>query len=223
LPTSADGSQLLCQACLAGLLPGPWHGCLRCGTRLDPAMPAANGCLICREARLKFDAVVPLGPYAGPLREAVLQMKRPRHDALSMAVGRLLAEERRDALAGFAADLIVPVPMHWRRRWSRGKNSPELLALCLSKSLRIPVRHRLLVRHRHTEPQSHQTPSGRFRNVAGAFRVRRAKSLENARVLLVDDILTTGATCSAAARVLKKAGASFVAVAVVARASAREV
>jgi predicted amidophosphoribosyltransferase len=84
--------------------------------------------------------------------------------------------------------------------------------------LNIPVRRRLLVRCRNTLPQAGLQPLQRFRNMRGAFRVRRGAGVEHARVLLVDDVLTTGATCSEAAKMLKQAGASMVAVAVVARA-----
>ena len=145
-------------------------------------------------------------------------MKRPMHDALSVAMGRLLVERRRERLAGVRADVIVPIPMFWGRRLGRGKNSPELLAGCLAKSLGVPLRTTILVRRRNTLPQAGLAPSRRFENVRGAFRVRRPDAVKDARVLLVDDVLTTGATCSEAADVLKQAGAAMVAVAVVARA-----
>jgi predicted amidophosphoribosyltransferase len=100
-----------------------------------------------------------------------------------------------------------------------GVNSPELLAECLGKKLGIPV-VRTLRRRRYTRPQKDVLPHERFRNVRGAFGLRlwHGKRLKDARVLLVDDILTTGATCSEAAKLLKQAGAAVVAVAVVARA-----
>jgi ComF family protein len=160
-----------------------------------------------------------LGAYAEGLRQAVVRMKRRSGELLSRAVGQWLAERRGDELAQFRADLIVPVPMHWRRRLTRGANSPEILAQCLGRRLKVPVA-RLLVRRRHTRPQKDLLPRERFQNVRGAFRLRRfARSLpEGSHVLLVDDILTTGATCSEAAGVLKRAGAAAVAVAVVARA-----
>jgi ComF family protein len=162
-----------------------------------------------------------LGAYDAELRDAVLRMKRPAHDALSLTVGRLLAVRRGEQLAAIGADLIVPVPMFWRRRLKRGKNNPDLLAGCLAKSLGVPLRRGVLVRRRNTEPQAGLPPSRRFQNMPGAFRVRRPGAVKGARVLLVDDVLTTGATCSEAAKMLKKAGAAMVAVAVVARAQGR--
>jgi len=148
-------------------------------------------------------------------------MKRPAHDRLSLAIGRLLAGRRGEQLAGIRADVIVPVPMFWWRRFRRGKNNADVLAHCLAKSLGVPMRRRVLVRRRNTQPQAGLPPSRRFLNVQGAFRVRRPRAVENARVLLVDDVLTTGATCSEAAKMLKQAGAAMVAVAVAARAQGR--
>ncbi|MCE5267533.1 MAG: ComF family protein [Planctomycetaceae bacterium] len=216
----ADGGKSpFCGACLAGFGALDWHACPRCGHELpQDGGSDADGCSNCKGRRLRFDTVVALGRYHGGLREGVLRMKRPAHDALSLGLGRLLAERRREHLAAFHADLIVPVPMFWRRHLGRGKNSPEVLAGCLANSLRIPMRRSLLVRCRNTLPQSGLAPSRRLTNVRGAFRVRRPAAVRNARVLLVDDVLTTGATCNEAAKMLKQAGATAVAVAVVARA-----
>jgi len=114
------------------------------------------------------------------------------------------------------------VPMYWKRRLVRGTNSPEIIARSVAAGLGVKARGRLLVRCRNTLPQADLSPRHRFSNVKGAFRVRKHRDLDGARVLLVDDILTTGATCSEAARALKKAGAAVVAAAVVARAGIRE-
>jgi ComF family protein len=208
-----------CAACLHKLVPAVWNGCRRCGSRLA-AEPSEDGsCPNCRNAALEFDRLIALGGYDEGLREAVLRMKRPLHDAISLAAGRLLAARCQELLAEERPSLIVPVPMFWARRLRRGGNSPEVLAGCLAKSLGAPARRGILVRCRHTSPQWGLTPEQRHENVRGAFRVRRPAAVKGARVLLVDDILTTGATCSEAAKMLKKAGAAAVAVAVVARAS----
>jgi ComF family protein len=208
----------LCASCFTKVVPATWHGCNRCGSEIAGDDPAPDGCQSCRQAKLCFDSVIPLGGYHSGLRAAVLRMKHPSHDALSVAMGRMLAERQRERLTEFRADMIVPVPMYWGRRLGRGKNSPELLASCLAKTLGAPVRTTILVRRRNTLPQTGLPPSQRFENVRGAFRVRRPDAVKDARVLLVDDVLTTGATCSEAADTLKQAGAAAVAVAVVARA-----
>lgn len=216
-----DRDRFLCVDCLARLGPATWHGCRRCGGEVLECDFLPPHCPLCRDTPLKFDAAVTLGSYHAGLRDVVLRMKRPSHDALSVAIGRLLARQRREQLLEHQADVVVPIPMFWARWLSRGINSPDILARCLGKSLGIAVRRDILVRHRNTLPQANLPPSRRFQNVRGAFRVRRPDAVNNARVLLVDDVLTTGATCSEAAKMLKQAGAACVAVAVVARAQGR--
>ncbi len=207
---------LKCQQLIAPELP---DCCRRCGAVLPEGVDASDRCPSCKDFPLRFDIVYPLGRYEGALRDVVLKTKRLSSEAVSLAVGRLLAARLRDKIVQFGPQAVVPIPMHWARRLRRGVNSPELLAACLGKKLGIPV-VRTLRRRRYTIPQKDLLPRERFRNVRGAFGVRlwHGKRLKDARVLLVDDILTTGATCSEAAKLLKQAGAAAVAVAVVARA-----
>ena len=209
---------LLCADCLGKLVPAAWNGCRRCGSRLS-GEPRDGGCQKCKDAPFAFDRLAALGGYEGSLREAVLRMKRPSHDAISLAVGRLLAARCQELLADARPGLIIPIPMYWARRLRRGGNSPEVLAACLARAFGVPCARGILVRRRSTSPQWPLTPDERRANVRGAFRVRRPAAVKDRRVLLVDDIMTSGATCSEAARVLKRAGAAAVAVAVVARAS----
>ncbi|NLF07888.1 MAG: ComF family protein, partial [Pirellulaceae bacterium] len=208
----------LCEKCLARLGPKQWLGCRRCGAPVDENHLAADDCPKCKHARFHFDAVVVLGNYHKGLSDAVLRMKRPSHDPLSLALGRLLCELRGDRLRQLEADLVMAVPMHWRRRLATGKNSPELIAQCIAKSIGVPLRSGVLVKHRNTPPQKGLTLARRMENIRGSFRVRRAALVKDARVLLVDDVMTTGATGSEAAKTLKRAGAAMVAVAVAARA-----
>ena len=205
---------LLCADCRLLLGPKIWPCCPACGAAGQPE----GDCPWCRKAPLKFDSVIPLGGYREGLNHVVLRMKRPTHDGLSMAMGRLLAARRGRELAEFEPDLIVPIPLFWLRRLQLQTNSAEIVAECLGRFLGVPVRRRLLVRSRNTLPQKGLRPRARFRNVRGAFAVRSSRHLEGSRVLLVDDTLTTGATCSEASRTLKQAGAERVAVAVIARA-----
>jgi len=175
-------------------------------------------CELCEGLSLKFETVIPLGRYEGELRSAVLRMKRPSGEALSAAMGHVLGRRRRRELLRFEPDLVVPIPMFWARRLRRGTNSPEILAESVASLLRRSPCVGVLVRRRNTVPQADLPPRERFRNVRGAFGLKPGYNFSGLRVLLVDDILTTGATCSEAARTLREGGATAVAAAVVARA-----
>jgi ComF family protein len=207
-------SILFCPDCRSELAPEAAPHCLRCGATRETT---AATCVWCQGHRLQFDQVIHLGLYREKLRDVVLRMKRSMSESLSVSMGRLLLQARGETLREWHADLVVPVPMHWQRRFARGISSSDVLASCLAKGMGIPL-CRALARKRNTKPQNELRARQRFRNVYGAFGLCSGYDLGGARVLLVDDVLTTGATASAAARVLKRAGAAAVAVAVAARA-----
>src|SRR5262249_18810838 len=141
----------------------------------------------------------------------------PVGQPLALPVGEFLAlAPPRD----LAFDLIIPMPLHWRRRFERGFNQSALLARQISMRWHVPVRN-LVRRRRGTAPQAGLTNAKRRANVAGAFRMKRGTSLRGQHVLLVDDVLTTGATAAACARVLKRAGAARVTVLALARTDRR--
>jgi len=174
--------------------------------------------MICRSRRLRFDRVVSLGSYTGALRDCVLTMKRPRHESLSAAMGDLLFARQGERLVEAKADAVLPVPMHWLRRIVRRANSPELLAAALAAQLDVPLLHRALRRVRNTRKQGPMLRTGRLQNVRDAFRLQADAQVRGKRMIVVDDVLTTGATCDEVAKVLKRAGAAAVTVAVLARA-----
>jgi ComF family protein len=127
---------------------------------------------------------------------------------LAEPMGSLLAEAVREH--GLAVDVIVPVPLSGLRRRTRGYNQAEELARALGRETRLPVWPKALERTRHTAPQAgHAGAAERRRNVAGAFRVRDDE-VNHRRVLIVDDVTTTGATLSACSNALKRAGAQSV-------------
>lgn len=177
-----------------------------------------GGCPHCRGQRLHFDAALRLGTYEGALRSAVLRMKRPWGRPLAMTLGDLLAESLASQLHALRCDAVIPVPMHWSRKMWRGVNGAETIAERVTRHLNVPLAARLLARSKRTAPQARLSTPRRLANVRGAFRARPHRDLAGARLLLVDDIMTTGATLNEAARVLRRSGADFVAVAVLARA-----
>ena len=191
--------------------------CSRCAATVGPYSDTREGCLECRGERFRFDAAVRLGLYEGKLRRACLDFKLSRNEILGPALARLFLRERGDALRAVGADMVVAVPLHFIRRLRRGFNQAESLARTLATELNLPHRSRILKRIRKTMPQSELKRDARFGNVRDAFSARRTTDLRGATVLLVDDILTTGATCSEAARALKATGARRIVVAVLAR------
>jgi ComF family protein len=150
------------------------------------------------------------------MREAVLRIKRPGGETLAEALGTIFADTHHERLLATKPDCVVPVPLHWRRWWERRYNQAESIARGLSGVLNLPLHARAVRRVRHTAMQTAVTAEERRRNVADAFRPRPLARLQGVRVLLVDDVLTTGATADAAAHALRAGGAAQVAVAVLA-------
>jgi ComF family protein len=188
------------------------------------AGPWANlnsGCSWCRDRRLGFDAAVSLGPYQGPIRELCLNLKNEKQAWRARWAADLLVEARAETLRGYKADLVVAVPLHWWRRLKRGYNQAEALASHLARRLGLPKVHALR-RVEHTPKLADRSRGERAELLRTAFRARNGMLLNGRTVLLVDDILTTGATCGAAARALKTAGATKVVAVVLGRSEGRK-
>ncbi len=194
--------------------------CVSCRTPfLNPFPLDSEGrCGLCRSGLRGFDAAYCYGSYEGALRELIHLYKYGRVRTLAKPLGDLLAaalprEERFDA--------ITAVPLHWRREWQRGFNQSELLARTMAARYGIPVVPALR-RVRATKTQAGLSNTRRHQNVATAFECRRgAHALAAKRILLIDDVMTTGATAAACARALKRAGAAKVALLTVARVDRR--
>jgi predicted amidophosphoribosyltransferase len=155
--------------------------------------------------------------YRDELRDAVIRMKQRAHEALTLSMGVLAARVLKKPIVRLEPDVIASVPTHWLKRLIRGTNGPDLLVEGMGSALPFPTATDLLTCRRRTQKQGTLMPSERRANVRNAFAVNSGYDIRDARVLLVDDILTTGATASEAARTLRRAGAAVVTVAVVAR------
>jgi len=224
------GRRHFCAACYEGL---PWVGetsCPRCGAPAGLYAKTAQGCAACRSQRFAFRrAVAPLR-YQGAARDLILAFKLGRRASLAYVLGDLLCDYLGGSGLSQAVDLVVPVPLHWRRRASRGFNQAALLALEVGARFRLPIAARLLKRRRATVTQTALSGLRRGANVRGAFAIRAARNGRlldrlagrtaalGRRVLLVDDVFTTGSTVNECARVLREAGVADVLVATVARA-----
>ncbi len=220
--------------------------CLGCGAVVEAAGVLCAGCWsrvtfiappLCAACGLPF----PFDPGAGFLCADCVRQRPPFARARAALVyddgsrDMILAfkhADRTDAAPAFAAwmrragadlvadaEVVVPVPLHWTRLFRRRYNQAALLAHAIGRSSGIPVAPDALVRRRRTPSQGTQSREGRFRNVAGAFTVpeRRRIQVEGRRVLLIDDVLTVGATAVACTRALTRAGAGAVDVLTLAR------
>ena len=218
-PAPAEGRMPLCERCGKELARVIECGhCPRCGRNAGPYTSGPEGCLFCRHYPIRHDATVRLGPYEFPLKTLILRVKYEGRVEVAPVLGRLLAE--RVALASWAdrVDLVVPVPLHWGRRFDRGFNQSEILARAVASV--VPGRlARRLTRIRPTPHQARLSAKERQRNVRGAFRVRWwPRDVAGRRVLLVDDVMTSGTTIAECTKVLRKAGAAEVYAALVATA-----
>ncbi|MFP5206988.1 MAG: ComF family protein [Acidobacteriota bacterium] len=203
-------------------------GCASCGDALDD-LSSASGQIRCRACRLApppFVRAVAYGLYEGRMRDAIHAFKYNRLYPAAGGLGRMLAV----AIAGLAGEapaemLVVPVPLHRSKYAQRGFNQARALASEALRALRqshpewkLTLAPRTLMRLRATESQAGLTPRQRRLNVRGAFSVTDPAVVTMKHVLLVDDILTTGATARAAAGACARAGAASVWVATLARA-----
>ena len=203
----AGPGETLCAACIAKaprILP-PF--CAKCSQPFAGAITGSFTCANCEGRVLHFDAAVSAYRSRGVVRKVVHDFKYGRHLHLRHLLGRWLAEGLEDPrLLGRRFDFIVPVPLHPARKRERSFNQAELLALALNRLTGLPLQS-ALQRTRYTRTQTLFDRNERMENLRGAFRLRRGSNVQDLRMLLVDDVLTTGSTLSECGSVLKKAGA----------------
>lgn len=174
-------------------------------------------CGACRANPPPFDRARAIGRYEGPLREAIHLLKYRGKIRLQQPLLQLALAHFDTHFPGGAYEAIIPVPLHRARLMRREFNQAALLARGLARHLDIPVLEHLLVRVRSTRPQVELSGRERRQNVRQAFAVTRPAALEHQRVLVVDDVFTTGATLGEVARTLKGAGVARVDVFTLAR------
>jgi ComF family protein len=162
-----------------------------------------------------FDRCRSAGIYEGPLREAIHRLKFDGCETLGRSLGRWLARSLPGEVA--EADLVAPVPLHPRRARERGYNQAAILSGSLAKATRRPHLSALLIKRTPTHPQTGLGRRERRRNLRGTFSLAPRAVLRGRRILLVDDIYTTGCTVEECARVLRRAGARSVRVVTLAR------
>ncbi len=201
----------LCAACWGKLDFIADPRCTCCGVPFAFEVPGGeNLCGACLMERPLYEkARAPL-KYTRESRGLILPFKHSDRTDLAPALAKLMIQEAREFLND--SDLIIPVPLHHFRLFTRRYNQAALLAKEISRLTKIPVALMLLQRHRKTPSQGQLTRAQRLTNLQGAFSVAKNKTalLKNKKILLIDDVMTTGATANACTRVLLKAGAKTV-------------
>ena len=215
----------LCDNCLSSFQEVPPGHCEICGLpgTFDPEFPKElSFCEDCQEHRFGFQFARSFGLYEGTLARAILLLKHEQIEPLGTWFAKRLAELVHKHGERMCADAIVPVPLHRQRRPRTGYNQVDLRGVFgrpLSKRLGLPYQPVLLMRSR-PRPEKHLLRSEeRWEAVRGAFAIRQGGRVDNLRILLLDDVMTTGATLDACSRALREAGAESVLGLTIARAS----
>jgi competence protein ComFC len=211
----------ICESCFAALEPlrGPF--CEHCGrpfpseVALDAKVPQ---CFACRRGLYAFDAARSYGAYTDQMVRAIGLLKYQKLTRLGAWFANRLNTTVEEHPILRDADVIVPVPLHPARRRERGYNQAEVIAKPLARLLKLPLGAYLLVRTKPRPERLLLSRRDRWLTVRGAYEIRKGTRIDNLRVLLIDDVFTTGATLDACAQALKKAGAKSVMGLTVARA-----
>jgi ComF family protein len=211
----------ICQECLASFVPIPHPICNGCGRAIVSERVGEAPEILCRLCRLgvyAFTRARSYGVYEDAMVRAVVLLKYEPIVPLARWFANRLAEVFRREAESLQADLLVPVPLHRDRQSERGYNQAELIARPLALALKIHYDDRVLVRTKPRPDRRRLSLHQRWAAVRGAYAIRPGSRVDNLRVLLVDDVMTTGATLDACARALRKSGAAAVTALTVARA-----
>lgn len=212
MPADASGSA--CTECGDGL-PSATLYCRRCSAPIGPFLDPSVPCGFCRRDRLSFEGAFTADEYKDAIRSAVLAAKRPGGRRAAVWLADRLWERRGGEMAALGIGLVVPVPQHWTRRLVASHNTAELIGRRLAGRLAVRFSRHVLLKVRRTPTQARLTPTERRANLRKAFAA--SQRLDGVRVLLADDVLTTGTTADRASRALLEVGAAAVWVAAAAR------
>ncbi|MBQ6771539.1 MAG: ComF family protein [Bacteroidales bacterium] len=199
----------VCAACGEPLLKDEETVCLKCrfmlpktGYELNPDNPLAQSFY----GRVRFHAVTACFFFAksGKVQHLIHELKYKGNKEAGVFLGQQLGESIKEAPPFQGIDYLIPVPLHPKREKQRGYNQSLMIAKGISEVTGIPIGDRFLVRAVYTETQTKKTSDERFKNVKDIFEVRHAEELENKHILLIDDVLTTGATLEACAHQLER-------------------
>jgi ComF family protein len=215
----------ICRACLEQLTPWNSPQCARCGRPFVSAASVTGVerplCHGCRRGVYDFDFARSYGAYSSAMARAIVMLKYEKVTPLAGWFADRLICLLRENPVEFQCDVIVPVPLHGARQRERGYNQADLLARAAAARLRVPCNSRLLVRTKARPEKMRLTVRERWHSVRNAFELSRGAQVDKLRVLLLDDVVTTGATLDACSRALREGGAAHISAITVARAMPR--
>jgi ComF family protein len=205
-PLGALDETRVCPDCLARIRPNPMPRCRKCGRAAD----STRICRECRTTKLHFDRAHSACLYEGPLKEIIHRFKYNGSLVLAGPLSRFMVDfVNNNPSVLEKIDMITYVPLGAGRLRKRTFNQSQALAAGLAEEFGIGLCH-ALSKTRSTKAQNELSRDRRITNLNGAFRVRRGADVKDSRILLVDDVMTTGATLSECAKVLKGSGAKEV-------------
>lgn len=209
--SNAPANKVVCDRCFAKIEKNLPPFCHCCGRRLDKRGFLKNICPVCRRKMLHFDRAFSPCLYSGVIKELIHEFKYKNKEFLGPVLGEFMLEFAREYnLPVDFVDFIVPVPLHKAKLREREFNQAQILAGCIAKEFKKDLLTDALLRTRNTKTQTNLETDERFENVKGSFSVSDNKYIKGKNILLVDDVLTTGATSSEAAFALKESGANIV-------------
>lgn len=201
----------ICQRCLDSIIPMNPPFCQKCGRTIEKPASGRNRCGECGKMHFFFERAWTGYPYEGTLKEVIHHFKYNQKPYLGSFLSSLLIRFVSDyhiPLAHF--DYLIPIPLAQAKLKEREFNQARVLADSLNPCFGLPVVDNALYRKRNTASQAGLDRNSRWKNIQGAFGVKNQEAVKDKRILLIDDVLTTGATASEAARALKDAGAQAI-------------
>lgn len=208
-----EHERVVCEGCWSKVQVITGSHCAACGSPSDESVPA---CTHCENRTPHFDRARILSPFDETIQGLIHQLKYRGKRSIGRRLGAMLGALIASDGGSGDLDMIVPVPLHPSRQKERGYNQSALVAHAMEARLGVGVRTDLMARTRRTATQTKLNAAERAQNVAGAFEVRHPESVRGREILLVDDVLTTGATVNACSKVLLEAGAKRVCLAALA-------
>jgi len=208
---SAQAENLVCAPCWEKIEKNLPPFCVSCGRRLDKKGMAKNICSSCLKVKFYFDRAFSPCLYTGTIKKLIHEFKYAGKDYLGKPLGELMNKFIKDYRLPIAyLDFIIPVPLHKSRMREREFNQAQVLSEQVAKEFNKKILPDVLVRSRPTRTQTELSFEERRKNVESNFTVKNSECIRGANLLLIDDVLTTGATSSEAAKTLKDSGARVI-------------